>query len=332
MPIQSAEIIWKKPDEDSDLPSNGGRITGVTSPSDTANNDFPDVTQAELTSGITRYRKRFIKIANDDDLTAQQLKIYIRTPSEAQDAVTFFPGSQRDTQDDITGAERQYGAGQLAADVNAAATQITVNTEGASLDCFRDGDTILISDKPSVHDTGGNREEAVISGALSYNGDQATLTLAAGLKNGYLAADTVVSSVYNAGDVAALADSYSISSPAGSYDDGNYPAAPDHVGTIEQTWTVTFTGATTFGVVGDTVGSVGSGSTGADFSPANPDEGKPYFIIPSGGWGGTWADGDTLTFQTHPCAAPVWYRHAVPAGCPAFSGNKPWTGVMLQSA
>ena len=332
MPIQSSEIIWKKPEEDSDAASNGGRITAVASPSDTANNDFPDVSQAELTSGLTRYRKRFVKVANDDDLTAQQMKIYIRTHSAADDAVTFFIGSQRDTQNDIVGTERQYGAGQLAADVAAAATQITVNTEGAALNCFRDGDTILISDKGSVHATGGNREEAVISGAPSYAGDQATINLVAGLQNGYLAADTIVSSVYNAGDVNAIVDNYSVASASGSFDDTNYPVVPDHIGGIEQSWTVTFTGATAFDVVGDTVGSVGSGSTAADFSPTNADEGKPYFTISSAGWGGTWAIGETMTFQTHPCAVPVWYKQTVPAGCAAFSNNKPWTGVMLQSA
>ncbi|MDH5637428.1 MAG: hypothetical protein OEZ04_02945 [Nitrospinota bacterium] len=332
MPIQSSEIIWKKPDEDSDTTTNGGRITAVASPSDTANNDFPDVSQAELTSGLTRYRKRFVKVANDADLVAQQMRLYIRTHTAAAEAVTFFPGAQRDTQNDITGAERQYGAGQLAADVAAAAIVITVNTEGAALDYFKDGDTIMISDKTSVFDTGNNREEAVISGAPSYAGDQATITLTAGLKNGYLAADTVVASIYSAGDVKALADNYSVSSAAGTYDDAGNPVIVDHIGSVEQTWTATFTSATAFDVVGDTVGSVGSGAVSGDFAPTNADEGKPYFTIPSAGWGGTWAVGETFTFQTHPCAVPVWYKHTIPPGCAAFSANKAWTGVMLQSA
>ena len=333
MPIQTSEIIWKKPDEDSDATTNGGRITAVVSPSDTMNNDFPDVSQAELTSGLTRYRKRFIKVANDADLTAQQMKIYLRTHTGGDDAVTFFIGTQRDTENDILGTERQYGVGQLATNVSAGATSITVNTEGAALDYFKDGDTILISDKPSVFDITGNREEAVISGAPSYAGDQATITLAAGLANAYLAADTIVSSVYAAGDVKAVADNYAVTSAAGTYDDAGNPVLTDHIGSVEQTWTVTFTAATTFDVVGDTIGAAGSGSTGSDFTPVNADEGSnPYFTIPAAGWGGTWANGETLIFQTHPCAVPVWYKHTVPAGCAAFSDNRAWTGVMLQSA
>jgi len=331
MPIQSSEIIWKKPQVDSDAAANGGRITAVVSPDATANNELPDVPQSELTSGVTRYRKRFIKIANDADLVAQGMKIYLRLHTPADDAALFFPGTQRDTQNDLTGTERLYGAGQLGADLTAGATSITVNTEGVAFDYFRNADTIVISDKGSVF-AAGNRELAVISGAPSYSGDQATITLAAPLVNAYLAADTIVSSVYDAGDVQALADSYAVASASGTYDDITYPVVVDHIGTTEQTWTVTFTGATTFDVVGDAVGAVGSGAISGDFSPTNADEEKPYFTLPSAGWGGTWASGDTLTFQTHPCAVPVWYKHVVPAGCAAFSGNMPYLAVMLQSA
>ena len=332
MAIVSGEILWKKCDEDSDATSNGGRITAVVSPSATANNDFPDIPQSELTSGITRYRKRFIKIANDADLVAQTTKVYMRLHSPADDSIMFFPGTQRDTQNDITGSERTYGAGQLGADVSAGAGSITVNTEGVAFDHFQDGDTIIISNKGSVFDA-GDREEHVINGVPSYSGDQATITLAGTLANAFLASNTVVSSVYAAGNIQASADNYSVTSVSGTYDNATYPVIIDHIGTMEQTWTVTFTDATNFGIVGDTIGSVGSGTTGADFTPTNTDEGsKPYFTLPSAGWGGTWAVGETLVFQTHPCAVPVWYKEVVPAACAAFTNNIPYCAVMLQSA
>jgi hypothetical protein len=332
MPIVAGEILWKKPDEDSDASSNGGRLTYVVSPTDVANNEFPNLSQAELTAGLTRYRKRYLAIANNDDIQASAVELYMRKHSPADDSVTFFPGTQRDTQTDLTGTERQYGAGQLATDVTAGGTTLVVNTEGVALDYFKDGDTILVSDKTSATDPSNNRENATITGAPSYSGDQATITITAGLTNSYLAANTVVSSIYNAGNVNATEDNYAVVSAAGTYDDTTYPVTVDHVGTVEQTWTVTFTSATAFGVVGDTIGSVGSGVIGSDFTPVNADEGEKYFTILSAGWGGTWAASDTFSFQTHPCAVPVWFKQVVAAATAAFSSNNPVVAVRLQTA
>jgi hypothetical protein len=333
MPIATGEILFKKPQEDSDATSNGGRITAAVSASDVASNDFPNVTQAELTAGKTRYRKRFVKIANDADLLAQAVKLYLRQPTAANDTVCFFPGAQRNTQNDLTGSERLYGGAPLATTVTSGAVTLVVNTEGVALNYFRNGDSILISDKGSVFNTSGNREFVTISGTPSYSGDQATITLAVGVVSGYNASSTFVASVYSAGDIKALADNYSKSSSAGTYDAATHPVVVDHIGTVEQTWTATFTSATAFGVVGDVEGSVGSGSISSDFTPANANESsKPYFTIPSTIWGGTWASGDTFIFQTHPCAVPLWFKEIVPASCAAFSDNKPWVGVMLQTA
>jgi len=332
MAIDTSEIIWKKVDQDSDLTTNGGRITHVVSPDATANNDLPDVPQSELTSGVTRYRKRFIKIANDADLTAQNTKIYMRKHTPADDALMFFPGTQRDTQASIVGTERLYGCGQLGVDASAGATTLYVNTEGVAFNYFRDGDKIIISNKGSILSP-GDREECTITGAPTYGGDQATITITAPLVNSYLASNTIVSSVYEAGNIAASADNYLETSASGTYDEVTYPVVVDHIGTVEQTWTVTFTSATAFNVVGDTLGSAGSGTTAGDFAPVNTNESsKPFFTLLAAGWGGTWAISDTFVFQTHPCAVPIWYKQVVPAACAAFTSNLPYTAVMLQSA
>ena len=50
-----------------------------------------------------------------------------------------------------------------------------------------------------------------------------------------------------------------------------------------------------------------------DFSPTNPNSGQPYFTIDKDGWGGTWIAGNTVVFQTHPGAVPVWMKEVVPA-------------------
>lgn len=95
----------------------------------------------------------------------------------------------------------------------------------------------------------------------------------------------------------------------------------DHIGTAEQTWTLTFTDATNFTVVGDTIGSVGSGSRSADFAPSNGAVSKPYFTLRTAGWGGTWAAGNTIVWQTHPNAIPIWETRVVPASAASMAGN-----------
>ena len=97
--------------------------------------------------------------------------------------------------------------------------------------------------------------------------------------------------------------------------------AGNTIGTVEQTWTLTFTDATNYTVVGDTLGSVGSGTTAADFAPSNPAVSKPYFTLESAGWGGTWAAAQTIVFQTHPNAIPIWETRVVPAGAGSQAGN-----------
>lgn len=65
-------------------------------------------------------------------------------------------------------------------------------------------------------------------------------------------------SVYYPGsDLLATVDNW-VETGAGTYNESTYPVLLDHIGTAEQTWTLTFTDATNFTVIGDTIGSVGS--------------------------------------------------------------------------
>ncbi len=63
-------------------------------------------------------------------------------------------------------------------------------------------------------------------------------------------------------------------------------------GLVDETWTVTFTSATEFGVAGATTGSVGTGEIGAEF------DASPYFVIPASFFTGTWAIDETYVFAT----------------------------------
>ena len=120
-------------------------------------------------------------------------------------------------------------------------------------------------------------------------------------------------------------DNWGESSTSGTYDETTNPPIVDHIGSVEQTWTITFSDATNFSCSGDTLGSVGSGSIGGgDFAPNNTDFSKPYFTLTDGTppWGGTWAASETITFKTHPAAAAIWEKRTVPAGADSLSGNK----------
>lgn len=336
MAIQQNELKLYKSATVNDTTANGGRISANEIADAVKNNLWPDAPQAERTAGSTKYRKTFFKAASAENPPLTTPKIFIETFTPGDDAVYLFPGTQRDTQGDLTGAERVYGAGQLNANVTAGATSIDVLVEDGAALPFANGDLIRISDKTSVDDVGGNEEylRLAATGGVSYVGDVATLTLDTGVTagNSYTAAATRVAAVIEAADIQPGYDNKRISSAAGTFDDVTYPIAVDSVGTVEETITVTFTSATTFDVVGDTLGSLGSGSTGVDFTPINPDFGAAYFTMPAAAWGGTWASGDTLSFQTHPAAAPVWQKRVIPPGAASLTGDKVIVAIDGESA
>lgn len=332
MSIQKSEIIWRHPQERSDSASNGGRMTSTAIPSGVKNSIWPDVPESERTSGSTKYRKVFIHIANDADLTLVSPRIFVETYTPGDDSITIFEGTQTDTQSSITGSEQQYGCGQLDADVSAGATSITVATEGAALDYFKDGMLIRISDKATV-DSAGNEEYVRINGAPSYTGDVATITLLTALDNDYVASNTRVASVIEASDIEASYSGFTVTTAGdGDYDDTTNPVVLDHIATVRETWTLTFTDSTTFDIVGDTLGNIGSGNVSGTTSPTNPDYSKPYWTLEPAGFSGTWAAGDTIVFTTDPAAVPIWYKRIIPAGAASLTGDKVIVGIDGESA
>lgn len=329
MPISPPDLKWYKSMTIADSGANGGRMSAVQSPSGVKNNVLPDVTLTERTAGVTRHRKLFIKVANADNIVLQNARVFVQQATPGQDSVCFFPGTQRDTQAVLTGSERLYGAGKLAAPAPAGSASIQVATEGAALNYLRAGDLVRVSDKTGAASP-GNEEFRVVQ-AVTYAGDVATVSLAEGLAYGYPSDGTVVSSVYQAGDVGATSTSPAVVSAGGTVAaDG---VLGDSIGTVDQDWTLTFTSATAFTITGDTLGNVGSGNVTGGAAPANPSfPGRAYFSLPAGAFGGAFATGDTVTFTTRPAAIPVWYKQVVPAGAAAVSGNQVILAVDGESA
>lgn len=325
MPILAAELLFYKSAVVSDASTNGGRMSANIITDAVKNNIFPDVPEAERTAGSTKHRKVFLKVANDADLSLLTPRMFIETHTPGDDAVTFFVGTQTDTQTDLTGSERVYGAGQLNADVIATDTVIVAATEdgeGAGLTIFLAGDTIRISDKTSVTDAGNNEEFHTILTAV-YAGDLCTITLdGTSLSNGYAAAATKITSIYEPGTVVSTVDTLVVTSAAGTF--SALPTANflvDNIGGIEQDWTLTFTSGTAFNVSGNTIGSAGTGTISTTTAPNNTDFTKPYWQMLSAGFGGTFLSGDTITFSTRPANVPLWLKRIVPAGASALGNN-----------
>jgi hypothetical protein len=305
-----------------DTGTNGGRMSASEIVSGVMANLFPIVQEAERTAGSTKYRKVFAKVANDDDLTLYQAKLYLDKITPGQDIITFFPATQTNTQAAITGSERQYGGSQLNVPALAGDAVLAILVENGASPPIVNGDGIRISNKATIDAVTGTEEYLTVTSA-SVAGNVMTLGIAPVLANPYLTTDTRVMSVYRPAstDVAAsVSDLVAATASTGDFTVANL--LPDAIGGIEQTWTLTFTSATAFNIVGDTVGAVGSGNVGSGASPNNASFSKPYFVMQSAGFTGTFTTGDTIVFNTHPAAVPLWVKRVVPAACAVIADNR----------
>ena len=365
MVIQASELKWYKSAVVNDTPNNGGVMSSNEIADGVKNNVWPDASPDERAAGSVKYRKTFIKVANEDNLTLITPKIFIETPTHGDDSVVLVAGTQTDTQSEAVGYTQFFGSGYLLRDVAAGDVTLDVIVEDGNgqtpskaffLDvkrwicrtaaCFSrsfrkdrkygplqkpdheifwDGVLVRISDQAGGD---GNSEFVRLadSNAVSWNGNQATLTFETGvsLTHAYLASDTKVASVIESDDIVASMSGWSEASYAGTYNDVRSALILDGVGTIEQTWTLTWLDASGYVCVGDTVGYVGNGiSDGIDFAPNNPDFNQPYFTLRNGThvWCGNWGAGDVVIFRTCPAAIGIWEKRTIPPGAGSRYGN-----------
>ena len=331
MPILDNEIIWRPAALMSDtVPAqNGGRMTLSQLVSGVKNNLFPDVSQSERTAGSTKWRKAFVHINSAQDTALLNTRLFLDALTPAGDFVVFHLGTQTDTEDQVGG--RPYGIGTLYAPIVGGAVQIQLacehNGQYATLQPFRIGDVLRVSDRPSTGGA-GNEEWVSITG-IAYGTDFATVDVSPAIANNYATANTLVSSVLELPSVVAAWSGIAVTSMGGSFDSATVGNLVAHnKGAVEENWTLTFTSATTFTVSGNTVGTLASpGSVSADYAPLNPATGTPYFTIKAIGWGGSFQTNDTVTFATQPAAIPIWYRRQVPAG--TFSLANDFTSLAI---
>jgi hypothetical protein len=315
MTISATELKIYKSVTVSDAAANGGRMSANEIVSLAKNNLFPDVSESARTAGETKYRKTFMKVANDADETASAVKIHMTTRSAGDDYEVIIPGNNTDTQGAMS-SSTEYGVARLKTSVLAAATSFVVTLDAAALIIYRNADKIWISD--------GANTEYHANATIVKVGADVTITLAGGdsLANGYSNANTVVSSVIEPGDIKTATSAWTETVAGdGTYDETNYPLVLDNIGTVYDNWTITFTDATNFACAGASVGSLAAGAKTTDYSPNNADFTKPYFTLYAAGFAGTWAAGDTITFTTSPAAAAIWHKRTVPAGSASIAND-----------
>lgn len=328
MTVLPAELKIYKSTVITDTGTNGARMSSDEVVSGVANNVFPNVFSGDRVTGLTTHRKVFCKVGNDADETLFYPQVWMDILTPADDWVCFFEGGLRDVQSAIVGTEQKYGCASLFADVLSGVSTLDVNVEDSSLVSGNDaifavGDKIRITDKDTIAGA-GNEEIHTLTGVTPVSGVRITLTFSATtLANPYTTAnDSRIMSVCEPSNILASFDNFVNTSAGGTYDEVTYPVILDNIGSIEETWTFTFTSATDFGCVGDTIGSVGVGSITADFAPSNTDFSKPLFTLDKDGFAGTRVSGDTIVFQSHPAAVGMWEKRVVPALCGSLSGDK----------
>ena len=89
-----------------------------------------------------------------------------------------------------------------------------------------------------------------------------------------------------------------------NFNDAQYPILTTNRGAIKERWACIFTNNTSFRIVGENVGEIGTGSTATDTAPLNPATATPFMTIPALGWGGGRVAGNVLRFNTDACGAP----------------------------
>lgn len=162
------------------------------------------------------------------------------------------------------------------------------------------------------------------------------LTFTAALTHHYPADSSYVSSALAIGDVFARAhgffeqatwtgawsDTLIGAAPLANFNEVAAPIVVTNRGAIAERWAIIFTSSTTFRVIGQTVGEIGTGTINADCAPINPATSAPYFTLPALGWGSGWAPGNVYRFNTAACGAPIWVSRTVLQGPATLQSDK----------
>ena len=91
----------------------------------------------------------------------------------------------------------------------------------------------------------------------------------------------------------------------------DYPIVLTADGAISERWLIKFLTSSQFELYGESLGLVATGDTVSDLAPINPATNKPYFKLPAAAFGGGWAVGNCIRFNTQGTPTPVWIIRAI---------------------
>jgi hypothetical protein len=328
MPILTSDVKWKSSLTVNDTPANGGRMVQTVIASGVKNNLFPDVPKAERDAGSVKYRKVFIDVGNIDNHALVDARVFVDVPTNGQDGVHILAATFSDTQSDINGTYKEYAAATVSESTTNDTTNIKVTLDVAGSQPFAIGDHVRITTRTAV-DAAGFEGYFTLT-AVSYTGaDSATLTInnpvgAILPELGARVANLIMLSEVKAGHVNLVKTS------ASGHFDADFLTIYS-LGAVHQTVSLTFTSETAYSVQGDVSGVIGNGTVGAAFEPLNPATSTEMMRIEPQAWSGTWAAGDSLTFEMRPAAIPLWYKRIVPAGATEVAGNNVVVGLIGES-
>lgn len=99
-------------------------------------------------------------------------------------------------------------------------------------------------------------------------------------------------------DQATWADAVDGNPAPATYNASLSPIEVTNLGALTERWVLRFTSSTSFQIIGEHVGNIGTGSTSVDCAPINPIAGVPYFTVRADGWGAGWAVGNIVRLNT----------------------------------
>lgn len=310
MAIVGSELHYYQSKVVNDTASNGGRISTTLITSGQSNTWWPNVTQAQLTSGATQYRKGFVRVDNANNEVGYNFRAGLWKPTPGSDSLYLIKGTQTDIQSGV--GATLYGAGTLDSSVLAGVSEIDVLVEDGAVTIFRDGDLIRISDQTTVGGSGNAEIKEIDTGGVSVDGDVVTLTLTSQLANAYSNTNTYVCSLIEEAEVKGTTSNKVVTSAAGTFDATLMSVG--NLGSIYQIVTFTFTSATAFTVTSDEVTfSPNTGSILSTYAPTNVGVGASYFSVPATCWGGTFVTGNTVVITTIPPCVPIWEKRIIPS-------------------
>jgi len=314
MAITGSELNYYQSKVVNDTASNGGRISTTLITSGTSNTWWPNVTEAQLTSGAIQWRKGFVRVDNAANEIASSLRVGLWRPTPGSDELYLAEGTQTNIQSSF-GTPDLYGCGSLDTSVVTGANTLDVLVEDGAVILFRDNELIRISSETALGT--GTAEVHTINGTPSILGDVVTITIDGTLANDYSDTDTYVSSLIETTNLTGTTINKVVTSSAGTFAEASMVVG--NLGSIYQVLTFTFTSATAFTVASDEGITLAGGTISSTYAPTNMSVGASYFSIPPACWGGTWVLGDTLAITTVPPSLPILEKRVVPAGAAAIS-------------